>query len=1161
MNNSVSTNPLSNVSQPRNSMWVSANAGSGKTRNLIIRVARLLLQGALPEKILCLTYTTAAATEMQERLYKELGSWSMKSNTALTEKLLSLDNEFFKNSKDSTATLNEARRLFAKALETPGGLKIQTIHSFCSGVLRKFPLEISVPPNFKILDERKKQELVTRTILEISNHNPQALDNITKILEVVDIRNFIEQVLNNKALLSSSFDLDAFCKCFGFSSQNDNIFDEATFIFDGLPCDIIKIVSNALLHGSNTDIKLANLLANVESSIDLRALEILEKFFCTQDGRLRSARSFPSKKAKLYNPKLEILFNKFKENFFNYLVRRNEINSIKKTIVLYDFSKIFFKIYERIKLSEGLLDYEDLIIKTRDLLLNYESKWVLYKLDGGIDHILLDEAQDTSVQQWEMLASLMDDFFSDERALSGERTFYAVGDEKQSIYSFQGADIKSFSFMKDFFSKKLVSEGNKLDSIELRNSFRSSKAILFFVNEILFDGGGTGISHITEHLAYHNDLPGRVELWPLVGDTERSISNNWWSFERESGHITGSERLADDIALQVKNILASNQKIYDPSIKDAGLQRQVLPGDFLILVRSRGPLFNNILKKLSDYNLPIAGSDKLFLLDELAVKDIVSLLKFLTNPFDDLSLAEALRSPLLGFSEKELFQVAYQRNCSLYQALKLTFPDHNVCVTLSDLLINVEVLPPYELIERVLVNYNGRLNMTARLGPSVNDVLDEFLTQALNYEEFEPPSNFGFLMWLDEIKVAVKRQLQNNSPNIRVMTIHGSKGLEAPIVIVPDTFNTPIVKNKRTFLQKEGWLCLWEKGPNLPQEIQRLKEQKLLQEEEEENRLFYVAITRARSWLIICGSGKNIQNGDSVKPNWYFRSEKALKRLSKEKPLLPNIEGKLIYDYNWDLGDYEKFTENKYRELDDFNSELYKKREKNFLFKRPKSISEVPSDLSVSELVQKLSNIKVGEVWRNAHPITFSEKKTVYGSVVHLFLQILPVYFEKNVGCVKDIIWQEFKNKLKDFDSLDRAFQEAKNILENPNLYSLLTDPCSFREVSVSSFLTLPKLLVDNEGGRKRIRGRIDLLNVAGSKVLIVDFKTSLNVPLAIKNVDPTILAQLELYARILSKAYPNHEITSAILWTKAAHLMKIPRINSDEALNTLFANQVLDGV
>ena len=1157
----VKKNTLGKVSQPKNSIWVSANAGSGKTRNLITRVARILLQGASPEKILCLTYTTAAASEMQDRLFKELGAWSMKSDLDLEETLLGLDENFFQIKKEQSNILSNARRLFAKALETPGGLKIQTIHSFCGTILRKFPLEINLSPNFEILDDRRKRVIINNVIIKLLSEDSDIFEDVIQLLKVSDIKYFIDQILTNRTKLGRPFKLDTFCECFNISYRNLSSSKELQNILDLLPNNALDLVIRALLNGSSTDISQVQYLLKMKSAInDNEKLNILEKFFCTNDGKIRSVRSFPSKKAKLSEPNLEKVYLDFKVGFEIYLLRRNEATTIEKAKVLYDFSYNFLKTYEHIKLEDGVLDYDDLIIKTRELLINHQSKWVLYKLDGGIDHILLDEAQDTSIYQWEMLVALMEDFFVDERALNGERTFYAVGDEKQSIYSFQGADISSFSYMKEFFSEKLSALGNKLESVELLDSFRSSNVILDFVNEILIDSGGTGVKNINEHRAFHDSLPGRVELWPLVVEDRRTNLSSWWDFKNDLVQVSGIDKLAENIAIEIKNILDSGQTLFEPNSGYDFKQRKVSPSDFLILVRSRGPLFRSILKKLTAHNLPVAGSDQLLLLDELVVKDLVSLLKFLINPLDDLSLAEVLRSPILGLSEGDLFKISYGRTSTLFEALTFKLPEHEAVTILKDLIANKELLAPYELVERVLIDHRGRLRMTARLGLGVNEILDEFLLQILNYEEEEPPSTYGFLQWLSGIEVAVKRQLSNNSPSIRVMTVHGSKGLESPIVIIPDTSQNSNNNKKKLFLEKDGHLCLSDKLSNLPEELKKIKEQQLLDEIREENRLFYVAITRAKNWLIISGIEKE---KESLTVNsWYSLSKKAFKGLENNIKLPVKVveDGKLIYEYSWTTDQVKKNLikqNNNNLNILEGNNQL--ERTKKFLFEKVKLTHPIVKPFTVSGAVNLVTVPKTLELKGDTSPLKFIDEATVYGSLVHIFLQYLPSYVNQDTGYLINFIYHKFRYLLGEIDLVGRAYNESQTILEQPELSFLFDNDNSLREAPIAGSISLKDKSDNNRVKQKWIKGRIDLLNITETKVFIVDFKTSFKVPASIELVSPLILTQLELYTLLLEQAYPRHKISSAILWTQNAQLMEIPRNITQNALNPIFINQVLD--
>lgn len=1156
-------NTLAKVSQPKNSIWVSANAGSGKTRNLITRVARILLQGTSPEKILCLTYTTGAASEMQDRLFKELGAWSMKSDIDLKETLLSLDENLFQIKKEQSNILSNARRLFAKALETPGGLKIQTIHSFCGTILRKFPLEINLSPDFDILDERRKRVMIDQVIRKLLNDDSVIFEGIIQLLKVSDIRNFIDQILTNRTKLRRPFNLDTFCECFDLSCRSLNSRRELQNIFDLLPDNTLNFVTEAFLNGSSADIGQAQYLIKMKACInDDEKMNLLEKFFCTNDGKIRSSRVFPSNKTKLSEPKLEQVFLVFKTGFEHYLSRRNEFNAINKARLLYDFSNKFFETYERFKLEESVLDYDDLIIKTRDLLISRQSKWVLYKLDGGIDHILLDEAQDTSTYQWEMLAALMEDFFVDERALNGGRTFYVVGDEKQSIYSFQGADISSFSYMKEFFSEKLSFLGNKLESVELLESFRSSNAILDFVNEILIDNGGTGVKNINEHRAFHELLPGRVELWPLISDDKQKKLPSWWDFKDELEQVPGIDKLAENIAVGIKNILESGQVLFEPSTDGDLKQRKVLPGDFLILVRSRGPLFQSILKKLTAHNLPVAGSDRLLLLDELVIKDLISLLKFLTNSSDDLSLAEVLRSPLLGLSEEELFKISYGRASTLFEALKFKLPKHKAIRILDDLTTNQKFLTPYELVERILIDHGGRLRMTARLGPGVNEILDEFLLQILNYEEEEPPSTYGFLCWLSGIEVAVKRQLSNNSSSIRVMTIHGSKGLESPIVIIPDTSQNAQKHNRNLFLVKDGLVCLSDSNNNLPDELKNLKELYRLDEIEEENRLFYVAITRAKNWLIIGGVGKD-QDSLTAR-SWYFLAKKAFKRLENNKKLSVQLGegGKLVYDYSWTSGNGNKNMTKQFNDnLNVLEVDKQLVRTKKVLFEKVRLSYPSIKHFTVSDIVKSVSEPQVQKLIEGTSPSELADGATLYGSLVHTFLQYLPSYLSHDTEYLINLIYHKFRNQLDQTDLVYRAYNESLAILERPELSFLFNNDNSLREVPIAGNISLQDMTDNNSEKGRWIKGRIDLLNITATQILIVDFKTNYNVPKSVEVVSSLILSQLELYTLLLEQAYPNHEVSAAILWTHQAQLMKIPRNITQSALNTIFINQVLDDV
>ena len=894
----MSLNKTSTIkaNQPDKSIWVSANAGSGKTSNLVNRVSRLLLLGVRPEKILCLTYTTAAANEMHERLIRELGYWSMMSNEGLYQRLTALSEGLYLDEPNKSKLLTIARQLFAKVLETPGGLKIQTIHSFSGSVLRKFPLEVNISPNFSVLDDRQKSAIIDETISYIAKKNSATLEKLVSLLKVSNIDHVIDLIFQHRQKFETKFDLKSFCNCFDLNPQKLSLPQALEKILEGVPKNIISLLQKSFSRGSKLELEQAEKLKEFDN-VDVEAkLQILENVLFTKEGKARSLRNYPSKIAKSSEPHLENLISTLQSNFKEYISHRNESSLIEKTQILYEFASVFLKIYEGFKTVDNALDYDDLILKTNILLTDYRSKWVQYKLDGGIDHILLDETQDTSRAQWVMLTALMDDFFVDDRITKGLRTFYAVGDEKQSIYSFQGARVDDFSYMREFFAEKMALIGDRLHEVSLLKSFRSSKAILNFVDEVFKNGGDTGVKSVSQHIAYHERLPGKVELWPLIKKSKTEVKINWWNFEKNVKEPSSYYELAENIGLKVKRLLESDNRIFYVDPKNKILEKRISPGDFLILVRSRGPLYNELFRAFDKYKVPTTGSDRLYLLDDLAIRDVISLLKFLDNPLDDLSLAEALKSPLFGVTEQLLFQICHKRKNTLYHSLITRFPEHDASKILEDLLYQVRRVKPYDLVKRIFVKHRGRLKITARFGTAVNEVLDELLEQILNYEDLEPPSVFGFLEWIKNFDHSIKRQSSTDRDKIRIMTIHGAKGLESPIVILGET--TEKVRKRRNFqlLRKDNWLCISEREELLPNSVIAIKNEQTLNELKEENRLFYVAITRAKSWLIMCGIAENKLEklSSSSTLSWYERSRLALSNLNFQSE---NLESsKLIYE-------------------------------------------------------------------------------------------------------------------------------------------------------------------------------------------------------------------------------------------------------------------------
>ena len=778
------------AARPDASTWLAANAGSGKTRVLTDRVARLLLNAVQPQHILCLTYTKAAASEMQNRLFDRLGQWAMLDDDALGNALVDLGAQ----GQIDAEKLRDARTLFARAIETPGGLKIQTIHSFCASLLRRFPLEAKVSPQFTEIEDRAA-ELLRAEIVDQMADGPGA-DLVADIA-----RHHSDQDFNKltRAIVSArdSFDLDLdIYQALAIFKMPKGLTKGQIErgVFNGNEAELIAQILPAMFEKGGRDGTEAANLATI-SNFDFNALPTLEKSFLFAGGKtpgLAKIGTLPTKPTQKIladqMPKLDALMQRVE----TARAQRLGLLAAEKTLALHQFAIKFIKIYEQQKLLRGWLDFDDLILKARMLLTDPAvAAWVLYRIDGGIDHILVDEAQDTSPAQWDVIRKLAAEFSSGDGARSDvARTLFVVGDKKQSIYSFQGADPREFDRMQEEFKHKLQGAGHPFQDLTLDYSFRSSDAILRLVDTTFTRQSEAGFIQDALHVAFKGDLPGRVDLWPPI-DNETPTDERHWSDpidQRSPAH--NNVVLADQIASQIKHLIDSGQTIPDEDQETkTPIRRRITPGDILILVQKRSGIFGDIIRACKAHRLPIAGADRLKIGAELAVRDLAALLNFLAVPEDSLSLATALRSPLFGWSEQALFDLAHRRtDPHLWQELRgkeTLYPD--TYTVLRDLRDNIDFLRPYDLIERVLTRHKGRRNLLARLGPEAEDGINALLAQALAFERSAVPSLTGFLIWLATDDVEIKRQIDSASDQIRVMTAHGAKGLEAPIVILPET--------------------------------------------------------------------------------------------------------------------------------------------------------------------------------------------------------------------------------------------------------------------------------------------------------------------------------------------------------------------------------------
>ena len=1103
------------ASDARFSSWLTANAGSGKTKVLIDRVARLLLDGVQPEQILCLTYTKSAAAEMKNRLFDRLGKWAMLADQELNFSLLEMGIQ----TQLGIEELKKARTLFARAIEAPGGLKIQTIHAFCSSLLRKFPLEAGISPQFGELTERGQRDLYLKVleILSADEATEESFEHFSKIANVSNWEETVSKIVSKRNIFSKSKSRAEIYEAFSVSSEV-SIEDDISSHFQNGTMSFVKKISGCLQQSnSKVDQKISKELSKI-SSIDLTSLQLLEKIFLYSKN---SKAPFTAKLGKFSTKEMRNgLLADYIDEIDDFMVRletfrnrRLSYLAAETSFSIHKFASVFLQVYTEQKNFKGLLDFDDLInIAVNLLTTSAVADWVLYRLDGGIDHILVDEAQDTSPSQWKVIETLAQELTSGQGIKENRsRTVFVVGDQKQSIYSFQGADPGQFDRVRDRFSAKLEGAEKTLQVASLDYSFRSSQTILALVDKIYEDARAEDFGWGRKHLAFKSELPGRIDLWPII---PKKVNPNLSKWEEPIDLISDADHfvsLARLIAQEIKRMI--DQDVQVPEQKTINKQptfRSVRAGDFLILVQRRSEIFHEIIRACKDANLPIAGADRLRLAGELAIKDICNFLSFIDNADDDFSLAAILKSPFFGWNEKSLFELAHSREeMTLWQALRndpIKFA-HELEV-FEDLRSVADLVRPYELIERILILHNGRSLLIGRLGKEAEEGIDTLLTQAMDYESTEIPSLTGFIAWISDENIEVKRQFDSSVNQIRVMTVHGAKGLEAPIVILPETHDFKNEISDEILFTDELAFKKFSSTERSDKTTEVYNSQKQ-KNSAERDRLLYVALTRAEVWLIVAAAGNVSDDGKS----WYKKVEKGLINLDAKSEPFSHGHGLRYQHGKWLVG---KCSEKHLKKASKIQLPQIFKENLGTPVKFEKFIN--PSNLMGSKSIQRIDKVTEGDGAK------------LFGTIVHLLLEKLP---KSNSNDWQNIVpnllkWAEI---YVPEETQTRAYKQAENILKNPS-FEFIFAPDVLAEVQFST-------IVESVGGIP-IVGVIDRLVLSQESALIIDFKTNQEVPSSIDEVPLGILKQMGAYAASMQKVFPKKNIELGIIWTHSAELMKI---------------------
>jgi ATP-dependent helicase/nuclease subunit A len=1132
------------ASDPASSAFVSANAGSGKTHVLVQRVIRLLLDGVPPEKILCITFTKAAAANMAERVFTTLGHWVTLDDAALDDAIREAG-----IARPDPRLRMSARKLFACALETPGGLKVQTIHALCTRLLQQFPFEANVPARFAVIDERDQNEMMERANLKVlleASRDPESAAGRALQIAMASAADVTFKDVVREACLSRDHFMawtDGAGTVGAAAAQmsaalgvdpSERIEDVEREIVDGLnlPRSRWKDVAAILDTGSKADQKQATRLREALAFSGIAQVEEYLDVFLTDDRTSRATVVTNNFVAK--NPDIGRLFDQEILRLDPLIERRRAVTIRDRTEALLHIATAAAENYRREKQDRGLLDYDDLIDKTLAMLDRVSSGWVHYKLDRGVDHVLIDEAQDTSPRQWDIVAHIISEFTSGAGARNGVmRTIFAVGDEKQSIFSFQGAAPREFDARRRALKKRFEDAGLKFDPVSFTYSFRSGAAILRSVDHVFREADIYRSIHSVETgYPIHNSLtdagPSLIELWELqLPDGKQDIEG--WRAPFDGLSQTSPEvKLSRRIQAEIRRLVESGTMT-----GSTGKRRALRYGDMLVLVRRRGNAFDAVIQALKHAGIPVAGADRLKLTEHIAIIDLMNLADALLLPQDDLALAVALKSPLFGLTEDDLFELAWQRKGSLRSALSLhAAADGRIRAALNRL-ENCERRfdkeTPFAFFAWLLGGDGGRRRILRRLGHEANDALDEFLELALGYERKAPASLQGFLAWLRAADTEVKRDMEISRNEVRVMTVHGAKGLEAPVVFLVDTTSSPSDTQRPKLVHLPAGVVVWAgKKADDPAAVAAARTAMLGETEDEYRRLLYVAMTRAADRLIVGGCLPG--NMNSVrKHSWYDLIVKGLASSGLQEQTIEAPDGPV----------------KRYSRPEDVlvATGAAAAPGASAPIELPSWLLEpVPPEAAESLLRPSDPAEDDGRSVRTGESIQLRARALQRGTLVHRLLQSLP---DVDTERRRDAALKYLAGNAGGWTEADReALAEMVLALVRDARFAPVFGPGSRAEVSIAGRLELP--------GRPLVSGQIDRLVVSQREVLIVDFKTNHAPPRLPAEAPRAYLRQLALYRAVLGKLYPQRPVRAALLWTETPELMEISAPALDAQLATI---------
>ena len=1119
------------ASDPDALAWLSASAGTGKTQVLTARVMRLLLSGVDPASILCLTFTKAGAAEMADRIHARLAHWVRLKSPLLAAELRALGEA---HDPDSVA---EARRLFARVLDaTGGGLRIQTIHAFAQSLLAAFPAEARIVPGFRPIEGREQSLLMRETLAAMLVAAEERGDNaliadvqqLSRRLGEQGAERFLERCAHafeammglgppelfgdvlRRALDVPLGDVDAAV----IAGCADDAFDMVA---------LRRVAKANIAWASKTGLANADLIAEWTASdpeTGAGRLEELRTVWATKAGDLRkfSAKQtdaepdYPELCAALDADVARLLGLRIKAEFADFAAAALRAG------------RMFAEDYALAKRRAGALDFDDMIRLTR-YLLGQEGigEWVRYKLDRSIDHILVDEAQDTNAAQWSIIEGLSAEFFEidPDSADAVHRTIFAVGDFKQAIFGFQGTNPQAFEDAKRAFARHIAERERELRDLSLDKSYRSSPAILELVDAVMAGVGGDAIGlpdGLRAHISAHEGRPGRVTLLePVRGAAVDDADPG------EEGWLADAKlALARKMAQQVKSWVTEGPN----QMWLAGKGRALRPEDVLILVRSRGELASLLVARLHEEGVPVAGVDRLMLTDPLAIQDLLAALRFALQPEDDLNFANLLVSPLFGWSQAQLYALALNRNISLWSAFRDRFENESqeksefgdTLLGVNEILNQADFVTPYQLLESILSGpIQGRKKLLARLGEEARDPIEELLNAALLFEAENPPSLQHFLDWFDSGDAEIKRDPAAPLDAVRVMTVHGAKGLQAPLVILADaTFDPDLMRSGTVdFAVDDDRLPVPLPHPRKAEQVDALAdavERAKAADREEHWRLLYVALTRAEEQLVIGGAlGPRNRNGPP-EDSWYSAVERAMHGLDVE------TEENALWTAARHFGGKERHTQT-YSKAAPRRSAAPDLEKPSWLAAPAPREERPPKPLAPSSLGEdRVPDPPPDSAMRDA-----AER----GRLLHSLFERLPdIAPADRRGAA--LAWLERSAGIVEPEQREALVADALAIIDHPDLVDIFA-PDILAEAPVAAVV-----------GEVVVSGTVDRLRVTDETVEVIDFKTGSFVPESVDETPEAHLRQMAAYAAALEAIFPGRSIRASLLYTSGPQLVSL---------------------